>query len=73
MSIVAKDLGKIGDSTIDKVTIKGYDLSQFTTNELHAELDRRKEAKKNEFRALVVEMYELGYGYEELDDLISEC
>lgn len=75
--IVAKDLGKIGnptiDSTIDKVTTKGYDLSQFTTYELTAELDRRKESKLKEFQELATELYNLGYEYDDLQEIISEC
>lgn len=46
---------------------------QFTTHELQAELDRRRIAKENEFQELAREMYNLGYSYQDLDTMISEC
>jgi len=46
---------------------------QFTTHELQAELDRRRIAKEKEFQELAREMYNLGYSYQDLDTMISEC
>ncbi|MHA4169922.1 hypothetical protein [Bacillus cereus] len=58
------------DKPIDKSN--EVTLLSFTTYELTAELERRKETKKNEFLELVRELFELGYDYETIRDLMDE-
>ncbi|WP_130067468.1 hypothetical protein [Bacillus albus] len=69
MSIVVKDLGKIGGN----LTVTTSDLSCYTTYELTAELERRKETKKKDFIELVRELFELGYDYETIKDIMDEA
>jgi len=59
---------------IDTTTIgQNSTLAQVSAHELNAELDRRRIAKEKELTDLAREMYNLGYSYEQLDDLISEA
>lgn len=64
--------GYVGPTKITQKATDETDISMFTAYELTAELERRKETKKKEFLELVRELFELGYDYETIRDLMDE-
>lgn len=65
--------GYVGPNSSTQESTHETAFSRFTTHELNAELDRRRIAKEKEFQELAREMYNLGYSYQDLDTMISEC
>jgi hypothetical protein len=65
--------GYVGPSKVTTQVVNSEKaIYGFTTYELTAELERRKEPKKKEFLELVRELFELGYDYETIRDLMDE-
>ncbi|PFK68275.1 hypothetical protein COJ25_17210 [Bacillus cereus] len=65
--------GYVGPSKVTTQVVNNEKaISGFTTYELTAEIERRKEPKKKEFIELVRELFELGYDYETIEDIMSE-
>ncbi|WOL25751.1 hypothetical protein [Pectobacterium phage PcaP2EGY] len=55
---------------IDSIPVK-ENLQNFTIQEMQEEINRRKESKEKEFIRMARELYDMGFSYDELDEMIG--